>query len=205
MSTGVGTQTGDDRLVAAKRVQRADSPGEPLSPDRLYDVLAHRRRRLALHYLQGVDGRVDLGRLSEQVAAWENDCSLEEVTSVERKRAYTALQQSHLPVMNDAGVVEFDKDRGVIEPTGALEDVDIYVDVVGRNDVPWSEYYLALGLLGCAIVVASWANVPSMTAVPDVGWTAFLAVSLLVSAVGHRYQTLSQKVGTNGPPPEGVK
>jgi len=35
--------------------------------------------------------------IAEQLAAWENDVEIPEVTYKQRKRVYTALHQSHLP------------------------------------------------------------------------------------------------------------
>ena len=46
----------------------------------------------------------------EYVAAWENDTTVERIGSTERKRVYTALRQSHLDRMADAGIIEYDVD-----------------------------------------------------------------------------------------------
>lgn len=178
----------------------ADDAG--ISRERFYDVLANQRRRFALHYLKNRDGPTPLGELAEQVAAWENGCSVTEIDSAERKRVYTALQQSHLPVMDDAGVVAFDKDRGVVEPAPVLADVDIYFDLVKGRDIPWSEYYLALAAVGAGLTAAAWAGIPPLTALPEFGVAVFLVVALAVSAVAHVVQMRSQRIGSEGPPPE---
>jgi DNA-binding transcriptional ArsR family regulator len=83
-------------------------PKSEVSEDELFDVLANQRRRFALHLLKREgDETVTIGEMAEQIAAWENGIDMAEITGNERKRVYTALQQSHLPKMDNAGVVEF--------------------------------------------------------------------------------------------------
>jgi len=203
MSTGVGPQRGTGESTVGSLATDAGSAGDAgLSRERLYDVLANQRRRFALHYLKGRDRPTPIGELSEQVAAWENGCSVTEIDSAERKRVYTALQQSHLPVMDDAGVVAFDKDRGIVEPAPVLADVDIYFDLVQGRDIPWSEYYLALAAVGAGLTAAAWAGIPPLTVLPEFGVAVFMVVALAVSAVAHLYQMRSQRIGGEGPPPE---
>ena len=66
-------------------------PAEPgPSGERLYGLLADRRRRYALHYLRQRGEPVTLRELAEQVAAWENAKPIEALDSQERKRVYIA-------------------------------------------------------------------------------------------------------------------
>ncbi|UWG50084.1 putative trancriptional regulator, ArsR family [Halalkaliarchaeum sp. AArc-CO] len=177
-----------------------------VSENELFEVLANRRRRYALHALkrdaEGADEQVDLGTLAEQVAAWENEVDLGEVSYDERKRVYTALQQSHLPKMDEAGIVSFNKDRGVVEPTPAMEDVEIYMDVIHGNEIPWSEYYLGLSLVSAALYAAVWLGVYPFTLLPDLSWGVFIVVAFLVSALAHRYYTSEMRLGAGDVPPE---
>ena len=177
-----------------------------VSENELFEVLANRRRRYALHALkrdaEGGGETVDLGTLAEQVAAWENDVELQEVSYDERKRVYTALQQSHLPKMDEAGIVSFNKDRGVVEPTPAMEDVEIYMDVIHGNEIPWSEYYLGLSVVSAALYAAVWMGVYPFTLLPDLSWGVFIVVAFLVSALAHRYYTSEMRLGAGEVPPE---
>lgn len=172
-----------------------------LSEEEVFEVLSNRRRRYALHYLVEA-GESELGDLAEQVAAWENDKSVAELSTDERKRVYSALQQSHLPKMNDAGVVNFDKNRGTVDPTEAVEGLDIYMDVVRGDEIPWSEYYVGLSAVGVALVVALWMGAFPLTLLPDVAWAAFLTTMFGVSAVIHYYHARKMKLGAGDSPPE---
>lgn len=177
-------------------------PEEAVSEDELFDVLASRRRRYAVHALEDVDGQTDLGSLAEQVAMWEYDVDAGELSSTERKRVYTALQQSHLPKMHEAGLVDFDKDRGVIEPTPELNDIDIYLEVVSANEIPWSKYYLGLAGLGGSLLLALWTNAWPSTLLPDLAWMTFVVVAFAVSAAVHNYYATNRRLGNEEKPPE---
>lgn len=171
--------------------------------DVVFDILSNRRRRFVLHYLLQQDRVVELRELSSQVTAWENDIDVEDVTYTQRKRVYTALRQTHLPTMDDAGVVLFDSRAGSVEPTATAREFDIYVDVVPGNEIPWSQYYLGLGLLFCAAVLCvTFVPFPPFTMVSDLGLVAVIAVGLTVSAALHSYLDYQRRLGSDGLPPE---
>ncbi|TKX85357.1 hypothetical protein EXE43_14035 [Halorubrum sp. SS5] len=178
-------------------------PAAEISEDDLFDVLANQRRRFAVHLLKSEpDDAVEIGEMAEQIAAWENGIDTAEISSSERKRVYTALQQSHLPKMDDAGVVEFNKARGVVEPTPALTDVDVYLDVVEGREIPWSEYYLGLSGVAAALVSAVWIGVWPFTVLPEMAWTLAIVVAFAFSALAHKYYTAEMEVGRGEEPPE---
>jgi hypothetical protein len=187
--------------VAIEEGNSGDADESP-SEDELFDVLASRRRRYAVHALEDVETQTDLGTLAEQVAMWEYDVDVGELSSTERKRVYTALQQSHLPKMDDAGLVDFDKEQGVIEPTPELNDVDIYLEVVSAKEIPWSKYYLGLAGLAVAILLALWTDVSPFTVLPDLTWMTFVVVAFTVSAVVHSYYATNRRLGNEEKPPE---
>lgn len=174
-----------------------------LSDDELFDVLSNRRRRHAVHTIKQVeDEPVEIGDLAEEIAAIENDVSVDNISYDQRKSVYTALQQSHLPKMDDAGIVKFDKDRGTIEPTAAMEDIEIYLDVVRGKEIPWSEYYLGLSSVAAALVVATWAGVWPFSLLPEMGAAVFVVVAFSVSAVLHTYFSRDMRIGSGDHPPE---
>ena len=183
--------------------QGGTGPTTDISEDDLYEVLANRRRRFAVHLLKREsEDSVEIGEMAERIAAWENEVEVAEITGSDRKRVYTALQQSHLPKVDDAGVVKFDKDRGTVEPTPALEGVDLYMDVVEGRDIPWSEYYLGLSGIAVALTAAVWAGAWPFTLLPDTAWTLAIAVAFAFSAATHYYYSGEMRVGDGDDPPE---
>jgi hypothetical protein len=178
------------------------SPTEPdLSQDEIFEILSNRRRRYVLHCLKQHNDGVQLGEVSEQVAAWETDKTVRDVDTAERKRVYTSLQQCHLPQMDKKGVVNFEQEQGIIELGEAAEDVDVYMEVTKRFDLPWSFYYLALGCIGTVLVTLSWLGFEPFATVPDAGWVAFVLTALLVSASVHTTLTRKMRLGRDGKPP----
>lgn len=198
MSSILGDGRSDDDVRAAGARGRDGGPTE----GEMFDVLSNRRRRFALHALNRSGETVEIGRLAEQIAAWENDVDVAAVTSGKRKRVYTALQQTHLPRMDEAGVVAFDKRAGTVRTTDAAADVDVYLDVVRGREIPWSAYYVGLSALCASILVALEVGVPPLTRFPTDAWFALAVVAFAVSSVAHLLATRKRRLGATDRPPE---
>jgi hypothetical protein len=214
--SSAGNEPGGDRPDDAGEVDdgngsaaESDADAEPeggdergVDQDDLFDILSNRRRRYALHALTGTGEETELGALAEQVAAWENETTVPDVTPAQRKRVYTALQQSHLPRMDEMGVVEFDKRAGTITPTEEIDEFDVYMNVVEGPDIPWSEYYLALAALSAAAVAAAWVGIPIVSSIPALGLAAIVVTGFALSAAAHVHYTRNIKVGGGESPPD---
>lgn len=88
--------------------------GHKLTKSEVFELLSADRRQAVLLYLDTNDGKTKLGELAEHIASRECNCSRSELSSQQRKRAYVGLYQCHLPKMADAGVIEYDSDRGTV-------------------------------------------------------------------------------------------
>jgi len=133
--------------------------GQPSGPeeirlDVIFDILKNQRRRHVLRYLREYE-TTTLSDLAEHVAALENGKDVQSLTSSERKRVYVGLYQCHLPRMNDAGVIDFDSDRGRIELNDTAEQLDQYLDVADDANRPWYLYQFGIALGGGALYGAS--------------------------------------------------
>jgi hypothetical protein len=140
----------------------------PLSTDEVFDVLSNQRRRYVVAELRDEGDLTELGPLAERVAARENEVSVPEVTHAQRKRVYTALQQSHLPKMDDLGVVEFDKDRGLVDPTPRLPQVRTHLETRRGGTNPCLLYAFLISTLGAVLLLGVKLGVWPMTALPGV-------------------------------------
>ena len=193
---------GESQPIPSPKQQTNDEAGE-LSQDDRFDLLSNHRRRYALHYIKHNGDRATLGELSDQIAAWENEIDLEEVGYDERKRVYTSLQQVHLPRMDEAGVVEFDDREGAVEIGPAAADLDVYLEIVEGQDVPWSGFYLGLSGLDLLVVAAYAVGVPVVSAVPGIGLAVFVVTTFLVASLAHLYVTRTEmRLGEREQPPE---
>lgn len=110
-SANLGSQEGSmGAKIAADGDGQVDS-----SKDTIFMILRSSRRRLLLHYLERSGGSRSRGELARYVAAAEEGVEMSQVTTTDRKRVYVSLHQTHLPTMDDVGIIDYDKDRGTVE------------------------------------------------------------------------------------------
>ncbi len=172
-----GTRDGEQASDDESRDAEPEAE-EELSLDIVFEILKNERRRSVLRYLQGNEDRVVLGELAEHIAARENDTTVESLTAQQRKRVYVGLYQCHLPKMDDAGIVEFDRNRGVVELADNAEQLEEYLDTDADADRPWPTYYLGIALVGIALFVAGQAGIYPAGWIGDV-----VVVGVLASVV----------------------
>lgn len=177
----------DQTVQPSEKPAKSDRARERLTIDKLFELVSNQRRRYLLYYLWQNDGQGQIGSLAEQIAAWENDISVQRVTSKQRKCVYTALQQFHLTKLETYDVVSFDKRDGSVELGAAAEDVKHCLDGIDES-IPISDSNaggeqdrtkpLYLSLL--AVAVASLGTVLSVVGVPLplVGASVILALAL---------------------------
>lgn len=176
---------------------------QTISYDNSFDLLSNHRRRYTLHYLEQKGGEVSIGELSDHIAAWENEITYDEVSYDERKRVYTSLQQVHLPRMDEMDVIDYDDREGTVEVGPAAEELDFYLEIVGKYDIPWSVLYLGLALLNFSALVAVAVGVPGTELIPPLGWALFCITSFSVVSVCHLYINHTEmRLGGDGPPTE---
>jgi hypothetical protein len=187
------------------------STGKPWSPEALplfgeepslpetdvFEVLSNERRQCILHYLKRQDDRrVSLRELVDHVAAWENDTTVAELESDERKRVYTALRQNHLPKLDDTDIVEYDHMRGEVALTEDAREVELYLEYVPGNDIPWSEFYLGLSAVGAALVFVTWLEIGPFASLSGLTLAAILVGVFALSAAVHTYDAAGSRIGS---------
>lgn len=151
-------------VIGSTEQRREEQPGRELSHEEIFDVLSSQRRRFILQYLLQNEGEGRLKHVVTTVAAWENDTSPEELSSKLRTRAYTTIRQTHLPKMDEYGIVEYDPDSGDILLTESGEILETYLDEPPGSDDNWWLYYLGVGVLGAILgVIASGPFIPPLT------------------------------------------
>lgn len=116
-------------------------------------VLANSRRRLVLYFLYESGGEVSLDAVSRQVAAAEADFGVQSVDDDAVRRVADTLYMTHLPILIDHRIVEFDYDEGVLRATPKLEDVVEPSDDASNRRRRWSLYYAvpAVALTGAVL------------------------------------------------------
>ncbi|WP_440009095.1 DUF7344 domain-containing protein [Halomicrococcus sp. SG-WS-1] len=134
-----------------------------LSEDDVFEILKSTRRRYALHYLRHEGSSGDLSTLATHVAAWEYDTTPEELMPKQRKRVYISLYQTHLPKLEEVGLLRFDEETGRIHLSDRARTLDKYLSVGSRPVTPWYHYYLSLSLLSLLVIGGIWVRVTPLT------------------------------------------
>ncbi|MFD1515751.1 DUF7344 domain-containing protein [Halomarina rubra] len=163
------------------------SAPETLAKDDLFHLLQNERRRRAVQYLVEQEGSVDMGSIAEHIAALENDISVAQLTSAQRKRVYVGLYQCHLPKLDEAGVIDYDKNRGTVSRTPLTDSLVPYLTVEnGEEETDAAaefavvQYPAAVTALAAVLTVAGWASVLPATGLwlPTVLTLAFAAATV---------------------------
>jgi hypothetical protein len=165
----------------------------------IFNLLSNHRRRYAIHYCKREQRPVELGELAEHVAAWELDKEVEGLTSAERKRVYTSLQQTHLPTLEQADMIEFD--NRTIKLTEEASDLEVYLDVVPGDSVPWGIYYLGLSVVASVVMGGLWFELIPTKTVPGLGWATLVVALFATSAIVHVIQNRRMRLGKMEKPP----
>lgn len=125
--------------------------------------------------------------MADQVASWEYNKPIAELTPQERKRVQNALQQFHLPKMTECGFVEYDDEHKVIWLTDAASKHDFYIDALAGRSISWGRYYLGLTAVGAICLLGIFAGLYPFSLATPFMWSVFFVTAFGVSALGHFY------------------
>ncbi|WP_256301008.1 DUF7344 domain-containing protein [Haloarchaeobius salinus] len=159
----------------------SETEGEGLTQDVVFDILSNSRRRFILSRLQKRDEPIELMDLANQIAAWENDTTVDELTDKQSKRVYVSVYQTHVPKLESVGLITYDPDTGLIELADQAREIDRYMPDQEEEEVPWHRYYVALAGLSAAFFLLVIANVPVLGALstPVAGVVIVVAFAML--------------------------
>jgi predicted transcriptional regulator len=167
-------------------------PLPELTADVAFDLLSNARRRYVLCYIRE-RGETSVRELSRYTAAWENDVTPVSVSSSQRKRVYTALHQTHLPRLDEYGIVTYDPDRGTVTPQARLDLLEEYLQQPADRDPNWHRYYLGIGLAATVLALGIMAGVPVLETVQP-GVAALVVGTAVVVGAGIHGITLARRV-----------
>jgi predicted transcriptional regulator len=166
------------------RQDRGGPAHSELDETDIHDVLRNDRRRLVIERLQAVeDGSESVRELSERIAAEESGESPPPRNI--RQSVYVSLHQTHLPKLDDLGIVEYDSDSKRVRLAECADEVAVYMEVVPQDGISWAEYYLGVGLLGLGLSVAVASGMPVLSGALGTALVALLFVVLVASSLYH--------------------
>lgn len=171
-----------------------------ITRNEVFDILSNPRRRFVLYYLREVDSTVELNTLARAIAAWENEVDESELTDQDRKRVYVSLYQTHIPKLESVGLIEYDRDSGVVRLTDESSVVTEYLGEPGTA-VPWQYLYLLLSVAAVAALALVWFDVWLFATVPLVAVGVAVTLGFLVLSVVHYASTRRTGIETPGTHP----
>ena len=181
--TGSDTESPNATIERESEPAEGTTDGSSVATDDIFHILQTERRRHVLRYLREREGPIEMRDLAEHVAAHEYDTTVDDLTSSERQRVYISLYQSHLPKLDTQGIITYDKNRGLVEPTARTALFDPYLDLVDAEErdssPPWPVWYVSASGIGCVSIAAAVFGILSLplTAVTATVVTLFSVLS----------------------------
>ncbi|WP_247729224.1 DUF7344 domain-containing protein [Halovivax limisalsi] len=114
------------RGSSSRDVRRTD--GEP-TIETVFELLANRQRRYALHCLSGSRGPLSVTDLARRIERRDPRDSAS--SRMERK---TALRHCHLPKLRAANVVDYDPDTGQVRPRSELTRLEPFLELARAEE-----------------------------------------------------------------------
>ncbi|MDZ7688774.1 MAG: hypothetical protein U5J64_08655 [Halobacteriales archaeon] len=167
-----------------------EKEGNRLDETVVFEILSSERRRLAIQFLRDSDDNIEVNDIAEYIA--EHETGESPPPKDARKTVYVSLHQTHLPKMDDLNIVSYDTDTKEVSLDESFRDVAVYMEVVPRSglQISWSEYYLALSLIGLATMFAHMTGAPVISSV-GIDWWAILY--LFIISASALYQTVARR------------
>lgn len=110
-----------------------DSDGRPLDTDAVFEALADERRRHVVRILRSSDGVLDVEDLARRVVARERRTTAPSVPPRDVQRVAARLYHADLLKLQDAALVEFDRERRRVRSLVDLSDLSaVLADALER-------------------------------------------------------------------------
>jgi len=169
-------------LPATTPTYAMEQDNTELTRDRIFDILSSPRRRYVLYFLRSEPTPIQLTDLAEHVAAWENDTTVEELSTQQRKRVYVSLYQTHLPKLAETGLVDYDEESGDVDIAAKASEIDPLLGEQ-QSGPAWYVYYFGLAALSTLLIVASVAGLALSQAVLAIGIVGAFVVLTAIHVV----------------------
>lgn len=153
-----------------------------------FKILQNSRRMMIIKVLLQLGGTACLREVVRRIATLENG---DTPSRRLRKSVYTSILQNHLPKMEMAGLIEYERETDVLHLMDLPRSYRYYIEAVEKRDLPWCLYYLALSAVGIfsGLLFAAYTDFWAGSLL-----TIILSSLLFVSAVFHTASTY----GVNG-------
>jgi DNA-binding transcriptional ArsR family regulator len=170
--------------------------------DTVFSTLSNRRRRHVVRYLLSDHETVEVRELAQAIAAQENDLRPSELSYKQRKRVYTSLHQTHLPKLDEAGFVTYERDRGRVHLEPLARELVPFIKPPPRVR-QWARYYLGVAAGAAVAAGLAAAGVPPLSVVPPPWYTVAFALAVGTLAFlqwrAEQRRTVDVSLSSDGP------
>lgn len=153
----------------------------------IHDVLSNERRQMTLELLREENSTMTARELSERIAELETGESPPPRNI--RQSAYVSLHQTHLPKLDELGIIDYDQSGKTVKLNERAEEVSVYLETVPKYGLSWGEYYLGISLVGILLIIAAELGVPGIGLLSVTGWAIIIFGIVGLSGA---YQTARQ-------------
>jgi hypothetical protein len=154
------------------------------SATHLYDLMRNVRRRYVLYYAEQSGGRVSIEELVETIAAWESPSGTDAVSLDRRKSVYTALHQTHLPKLEQSGLIHYDRTDRAVAVRDRATRVELYPS---PRTLAWDRYFGLLSAVSALVVGLSALGVLPLGSLAGVPWTESVLCAFILVTIGYNY------------------
>lgn len=91
--------------------------------DTLYKALSNRKRRRMLRYLADHPAPIPTSQLATEMSALEYGSESSAVLTEQQSDTHVSLSHIHLPMLNEAGMVSWDRDNDTVAIAPALREL----------------------------------------------------------------------------------
>jgi len=134
------------------------------------------RRRTFIKILKDLGGEAHIREVVRRIAKFEGKENDRRVI----KSIHVSLLQTHIPRLERAGIISYH--NGVIKLIELPPELEYYIEIVERGDIPWCIYYMVSSFVAL-IVSIILQNLPA----------AIIVSSFLVASHIHVFQTYDIK------------
>ena len=163
------------------------SSSSEVDKDQIFEILSSSRRRQLLYHLHRRGGAADLRDLARDVATAEVEEPIDEDVV---KRLYISLYQTHVPKLEEAGLIHYHQEERRVELTGDVGAIGRVLGTESNDNKRWPLVYALLGLAAIVTVVTIEMGV---LLISPIVVALVLAGALLLLTVLHYYLSTRRK------------
>ena len=172
--------------------------GREWSAGQLYDLFRNIRRRYVLYYAKQVDRPVSVDELVKKLSCWEEPIDAAGHAAEHHRSIYNSLRQTHLPKLEEAGLVEYDRDEQSVWLTEQATRVECYP--TATTSVWGRKYRLSCLVVAVVAVVDLVATLP-VVGLPSPVWSKGIYLAFILVTIGRIYRRYrrTRRFRRNGP------